>query len=371
MNLGCHNNNVKNQFIPGLKLAELFYTDVVKDLLLKYYPELQYTAALLGRGSEVIGFDDETSSDHNWGPRLILFLGDRDYNTYKSEIIQLFRKRLPYSFFGYSTNFSEPDPNDPATILLEPITEGLINHRIEVYSLKIYLKLYLNVNSLDLTEKDWLFIPEQRLLEFTSGKVFFDGIGDLTSARTYLKYYPKNVWHFKILAQWESIGQEIAFIGRPGMIGDDLGSRIETARLVRYMMGMALLLAKKYVPYQKWFGLAFKQLELAKKLEPLFLNVLKEKNWKKREEYICEAALLLLEEQNTLKIAEEVIIEPIQFHDRPQMVIDVEKIQTGIKKILKPPLRDVKHPVGSINQITDMTTILEDPQFIFDWITKN
>ena len=37
---------------------------------------MRYAAALLGPGSEVAGFDTQRSTDHDWGPRLQVFLSD-------------------------------------------------------------------------------------------------------------------------------------------------------------------------------------------------------------------------------------------------------------------------------------------------------
>jgi hypothetical protein len=42
------------------------------------HPGLPYSATLLGPGSEVLGFGDEMSRDHNWEPRVLLFLQDAD-----------------------------------------------------------------------------------------------------------------------------------------------------------------------------------------------------------------------------------------------------------------------------------------------------
>jgi len=61
-------------FIPGLRLSELFYSEAAKPILDTFFPELSYSAALLGWGSEVLGYDDVQSSDHHWGPRFLLFL---------------------------------------------------------------------------------------------------------------------------------------------------------------------------------------------------------------------------------------------------------------------------------------------------------
>ena len=53
----------------GLELAAGFNTEVVRQLV-----RVPHAAALLGEGSEVLGYDDAHSADHAWGPRLIIFV---------------------------------------------------------------------------------------------------------------------------------------------------------------------------------------------------------------------------------------------------------------------------------------------------------
>jgi hypothetical protein len=60
------------EFIPGLKLSELYYNEAIRPLLDKHFPGLAHSAALVGFGSDVIGFDTPLSIDHGWGPRLVL-----------------------------------------------------------------------------------------------------------------------------------------------------------------------------------------------------------------------------------------------------------------------------------------------------------
>ena len=100
------------EFIPGLKLSELFYQEAVKPILDQHFPDLVYSAGLIGYGSDVIGFDTVISTDHMWGPRLNLLLREEDYTTLQPSILAAMRRELPYEFRGYSVNFSDPDPND-------------------------------------------------------------------------------------------------------------------------------------------------------------------------------------------------------------------------------------------------------------------
>ena len=60
--------------LNGIQLSEGFYLEAVRPLLEQYFPGLPHAAALLGNGSEVLGYDDATSTDHHWGPRMQLFV---------------------------------------------------------------------------------------------------------------------------------------------------------------------------------------------------------------------------------------------------------------------------------------------------------
>src|SRR5215510_472086 len=109
------------EFIPGLQLSELFYHNAVRPILDEHFPGLVYSAALIGSGSEVLGFDTVMSSDHHWGPRVMLFLGEDDYIHFRRTIDEGFRYGLPASFHGYPTNFTPPNPADNNVQLLQEV----------------------------------------------------------------------------------------------------------------------------------------------------------------------------------------------------------------------------------------------------------
>ena len=56
--------------LRGADLARLFHTEVVGPWLARELPGLRYAAGRLGSGSDVLGLDDGTSRDHDWGCRL-------------------------------------------------------------------------------------------------------------------------------------------------------------------------------------------------------------------------------------------------------------------------------------------------------------
>jgi len=302
------------------------------------------------------------STDHHWGPRLQLFLKEKDYDKYEKPIKQFFSKNLPLTFHGYSTNWSEPDPNDNMNQFLKPKEVGPVNPRIEINTVQGYLKQNLALESLKPNEIDWFTIPEQKLLEFTSGKVFYDSYGELTQARETLEYYPDSIWKLRIIAQWNRIAQEIAFVGRTGGIGDDLGSRIEAYRLVRYIMQMAFMLEKKYIPYEKWFGITFGHLSVARTLKPILLKIIKENKWQQREKLLIEAYILLVRKHVQLGLIPDIEIKATQYYRRPQLIIPIQKVTHELAKRITSRFKSGQYQIGTINQFIETCNLL-DPEY--------
>ena len=104
---------VAGRFVPGLRLAGEFYAEAVRPLLDAEFPGLGYAAALLGPGSEVLGFDTERSTDHDWGPRLCVFLGEQDAERLAGQVGEMLAGRLPATFRGYPVAFGVT--RDPAS----------------------------------------------------------------------------------------------------------------------------------------------------------------------------------------------------------------------------------------------------------------
>jgi len=236
-----------SQFIPGLELNRHFYEEAVKPILDREFPYLRHSAARLGSGSEVLGYDTALSTDHDWGPRLQLFLTAEDHEAYADDVVEALRLQLPRKFRGYSTNFSEPD--EEGTRLLAD-TEGPVNHRVEVETIRNFFQHYMAYDpDLQPTVYQWLTWPQQHLLGVTAGQVYRDGLEKLEPIRKTLQYFPNDVWLYLMAAQWRRIGQEEAFVGRAEDIGDKLGSRIMTARIVHDLMQLCFLMEKTYAPY--------------------------------------------------------------------------------------------------------------------------
>ena len=347
-------------FIQSLDLNAQFYDEVIRPLMRKHFPDLNYSAARLGAGSDVLGYDDEMSSDHDWGIRQQLFLRDEDFGEMETAVFEMLRHQLPYEYKGYSVHFGAED--EEGTRLLENISEGPVDHRIELTTVSKFTTDHLGFDATQAWDAiTWLTVPQQQLLGVTKGRVFADDLGVLTTARASLAYFPDDVWFYLLACQWNRIGQEDHFMGRTGIRGDEIGSRLLASRLVHDVMMLGFLLEKQYAPYPKWFGTAFKALNCAEKLEPILLNVLTAVSWQERERYLCQAFTVLGYLHNELGLTQPLPTGCEQFHGRPFQV-HCGGYASSLWKLIKDDVIRSFPPIGSIDQFSDNTDLRSYPK---------
>lgn len=341
---------MRTPFIPGLELCGAFYAEAVRPLLAEAFPRLRYAAARIGPGSEVLGFDTPRSVDHDWGPRLEIFLAAKHFSRYREKLSELLAHRLPRQLRGWPTNFEPPD----ARVRVMTPTDGPVAHRVVVTELGAWCLEHLGFDPREgVTTLDWLATPAQRLAEFTGGAVFHDGLGELSLVRERLSFYPTDVWRYVLACQWNRIGEEEAFVGRAAEAGDERGSRVIAARLVREVMRLCLLLDRRYPPYSKWLGTAFARAGTAEIAAALDGDDL--------QAALCTAYELAGEWQNRLGLAAPVEATRRPFHDRPYQVIDAGRFAAALRESIEDPAIAALPLVGAIDQISDNTAVLCSP----------
>jgi hypothetical protein len=319
-------------FVPGLELSRKFYVDVVAGLL----GDMRHSAARLGEGSDVLGFDTVRSTDHGWGPRLQLFLepGDTD------AVAATLDRELPDTFLGWPTRFGWDDV--------------AASHHIEIATVDGWLDRRLGLGRpADLGPIDWLATPQQLLLEATAGEVFHDGLGELVPVRDSLAWYPDDVWLWLLACQWQRISQEEAFVGRTAEVGDDLGSRLVAGRLARDLIRLSFLLERRYAPYTKWLGSAFAQLEAAASVGPALERALDAREFEPRERALAEAYEAVAVLHNSLGLTEHVDPTVRPFYNRPFLVIEATRfVDACLARVDDHLLRSLPL-VGGIDQFSD------------------
>lgn len=352
-------------FIPGLELAHAFYTESVRPELQRAFPNLAYSAALIGPGSEVLGFDNAMSTDHHWGPRCMLFLTPKDQKRVAPSLHDHLAHTLPRSFRGYSTHFTPPSREDGdhgTQLLLEAPHDEPINHRVVCMTLGNLLRDYLGLQPTQASPStlDWLTTPSHRLATVVGGAVFHDDLG-LQALRARFAWYPHDIWLYLMAATWSRIGQEEHLAPRCGLVGDTLGASIIAHRLIRDVMHLAFLMERRYPPYAKWLGTAFQQLEAAPTLTPVLERVRSAELWQARQEALCEAFELLLERHNALGITPRLDPTCTPFHQRPFRVSHGWRVAHALCEAITEPdvQRIVEHVgrIGGIEQLSDNTDL--------------
>ena len=314
--------------ISGRALSADFYTQVVAPQL----TTIAHSAALLGWGSDVLGYDDERSTDHGWGPRVLVFT---DFDVPDLE--------LPDTFGGHPVRFGWAGVAPRPWVTVTPLAAWTVGH--------------LGVDATrDLATLDWLLVPQQHLLETVSGVVFADPSGQLAAVRSRLAWYPDDVWRWLLACQWHRIAQEEAFVARTAEVGDALGARVVAARQVRELMRLALWQQRRYAPYQKWLGTAFARLAHDDALPGLLRGALDGD-----QDALAHAYLVLALRHDAIGLTAPVGATIGDYYDRPARVIMADRVADALHDTVTDPWLRTLPRIGTVDQVVDSTDVLDSP----------
>lgn len=332
---------------PGAEVSGAYYREVVAPLLARHRPGLEVAAARLGSGSDVLGFDDAQSRDHDWGLRLTLLVEDGR----AAEIDALLEGELPPQWEGLPTRFATT-------------WEPVVRQRVEVASAADFVASRTGIGTATLLApeplpvREWLALTGQAALEVTAGPVFHDGPGVLGRLRERLAWYPRDVWLYALAADWHRLGQEFPDVGRAGLRGDEDGSAVIAARHVRTMLHLAHLLHRRWPPYGKWLARSAATLPGGGALRGAMHEVLRARHWRARQTALADAAELLAAVQRSCGLpAPDPATE--DFFDRPHL--GIREIAEPLAALIEDPeVRALPLGVGTAEQISDNVTVLVD-----------
>jgi hypothetical protein len=320
-----------SEFVSGQELSRQLYESHVRPALVANFPGLRHSAALLGRGSEVLGHDDEMSTDHDAQTRVIVFVSPADEAAVGTQVREVLAEQLPDEFAGRPTS-------------------------CELVTVRGYVLRELGVDlARELEVRDWLTLPEQQLCTVTAGQVFHDEVG-LQDARDRLAYYPRDVWLYLMVATWGRLSPEANLVGRVGDVGDDLGSALMASRLVHELMRLCFLMERTYAPYPKWFGTAFARLSCAEMATPLLQAVLTARTWRERQDALIAAYAAVADLHNALALTPPVETTIVQLWDRPYQVLWGDFPDALAEQITDPVARRLveRWPMGGIDELRDV-----------------
>jgi uncharacterized protein DUF4037 len=338
---------VNDHVVSGGELARRFHADVVAPLLARAMPGLGYAAGRLGSGSDVLGFDDAMSRDHDWGCRLTLLVDEADRDAVP-QIAALLERELPGSYLGHPVRF--------------PVTwDSSRTHNVDVATVGGFATGRLGVDPAGgLPVLDWLVLTGQSVLEVIAGPVFTDRTAQLAPVRAALRWYPPDVERYVLAAGWQRLSQEMPMVGRSAERGDELGSRLLSARLADDLMWLAFAVSRRWPPYAKWRGTAFQSLGVAPDLSGPLAAAAAAPDWRDRESGLAEACEVLLNAQRArgLRAPASAVI---RFWDRPYRTVDDAVSQALLADITDPQVTGLPALIGSIEQWVSSVDFLSSP----------
>lgn len=315
----------------GLELCEAFFRAEVAPAMAAELPGLPYAAGVLGRGSEVLGYDDAMSTDHTWFARTTLFVPEDALAEHGDDLRARLAARLPEVVDGVPTEIAVTTVRDCVRDQLGLDTRA------------------------DWDAYDWVSLPPHLLCAMTAGAVFHDDL-DLGAVRARLAYYPDDVWRFLLHAGWWRVHPELNLVGRAGSVGDDLGSRVIATDMVAGLMRLAFLVERRYPPYRKWLGTAFGRLPVAADLAGPLRAALHAATWQEREAALCSGYTVLAEAFDALGITPPLTLEPVRMWDRPFTVMWADfpgALRASVQDPQVLALID-RWPTGGVDQVPDL-----------------
>lgn len=325
------------QFIQGRSLSNQFYLEVIRPLL----GDIPHDACLVGEGSDVLGYDQPISMDHDWGPRLTLFVTDeKEAAVIRKDIIA----NLPESFRGFPTCKDKNASN------------------IMVTTVSKWLRDNLSIDDIDaLKASDWFSFPQQHLLQFTGGASFSNSLGHYEHAKTILSWYPNDVWRWMMASQWYFIWGTERLIFRTPEAGDSIGSQLNVHKLIRLIVEMSFLQHKQYKPYDKWIGSAFKRLDAGLSFEKMILETVSCQNVKRQIDLLQNMLFQLGNTHNTLFLTRFVEPKTVNYEVgvnnavRPYLIFNSSEYKDAcVESIQNPSLKELVY-VGAIDQMTNVS----------------
>lgn len=232
----------------GLKLAEEYFITHGLPLIRNKFPDYKdrIASGLVGLGSDCLGFDDKFSRDHDWGPGFCLWLTKTDYDQIGRSLMEAYSE-LPNTFLGYER---------------EPSEWG--NNRVGVFEIGAFYQRLLGRPDAPETLYDWLVLHGDHLSVCTSGKVFYDPLGEFSGIRgKLLAFYPDDVRLAKIAACCMVIGQSGQYnFPRSQWRQDYFAAQYAETKFCADVMSLVYLLNRSYAPYYKWLmsGIKFQPL---------------------------------------------------------------------------------------------------------------
>ncbi len=245
--------------MKGLELSKAFFENAGRPIIEKISPSIMNSiaAGLIGEGSDVYGFDDELSTDHNWGPRFQIFLFEQN-PILKESIETALASSLQSKFDGYEIRQWPPEKGFKS---------------FEVWFWPDFTEKLLGLRQRPVDPMSYARVTEAQFFSLLSGSVFWDPNGDLKRARTQWDHMPQEVWYWRLYWAWMNLYRRDDIL-RAFIHGEFEMSRILLCRYAEWTIRLGYLASRQYSPYRKWLLRMFKTLSGMERIHDSISNAI-------------------------------------------------------------------------------------------------
>ncbi len=247
--------------MKGLEISRRYYEEILRPAVEKYLPfHVEKMAfGLVGDGSECYGFDDEISRDHDFGPRVMIWLTSSAYFAFGIKL-QEFIYKLPKKFLGFDGVNTSQYGKD----------------RDGVFEINNFYKKFTGLDHPPSTIHEWRLIPEVNLSLATNGEVFCDPAGKFTEYRNVLlDGYPEDLRLKMMAARCMKIAQSGQYnYARSIKRKEFVAAQMALAEFTDSAISMIYLMNRRYKPFYKWMHRGLRDLPvLGAETYRLFENI--------------------------------------------------------------------------------------------------
>lgn len=242
-----NNSSTEQTNISGLELSRLFYEQYGKVMIHEKFGQYENEIAvgLCGEGSEVFGFDDEISRDHDFGPGFCMWLSDELYAQIGRELNAEYDK-LPDEFMQ-----------------TKRLTTRMAEGRVGAWSIDGFFENYTGYKSAPKTDEEWIEIDDYKLATVTNGAIFRDDRGEFTKTRQGFMRQSPLAYRIKLARVISTMAQTGQCNYARSMARKDyVTANMCIAKFMEATLHCLFLLNDSYAPYYKWMLKGSKTLEI-------------------------------------------------------------------------------------------------------------
>jgi hypothetical protein len=247
-----------------LEMCQAFWREVGLPLFQRALPQIvECAAAGLAIDSAAIGWDDDLSRDHDWGPRFDLFVPEASLAE-NGELIRNVLRRLPREFRGTRTvpcrSFS---------------FEGQFDH---VFGEPIPPR----------EPRGWFRVPEFGLFDATKVTFFHDPSGEGRKRKeSFPSHYPDPVMNLRLAACCYSVSQSRGHMERMINRGFQTGAIVPLGVWVHNVHLICFQLNRRFAPFYKWIPRLLPELKVLVPEIISHLDAIQRLSWLERLD-ICQ-----------------------------------------------------------------------------------